>query len=57
VITQNEKKGLLLPQVAVENNWSRSTFLQQACIKAGLPPTAWKEGAEIFVFEAIVFKE
>ena len=57
VIAQNGKKGLLLPQVAVENNWSRSTFLQQACIKAGLPPTAWKEGAEIFIFEAIVFKE
>lgn len=57
VITQNGKKGLLLPQVAVENKWSRSTFLQQACIKAGLPPTAWKEGAEIFIFQAIVFKE
>jgi len=57
VIAQNGKKGLLLPQVAVENNWSRSTFLQQACIKAGLPPTAWKEGAEIYVFQAIVFKE
>lgn len=57
VIAQNGKKGLLLPQVAVENNWSRLTFLQQACIKAGLPPTAWKEGAEIFIFEAIVFKE
>jgi MEMO1 family protein len=57
VIAQNGKKGLLLPQVPVENNWSRKTFLEQACLKAGLPPTAWREGADIFVFEAIVFKE
>ena len=55
VISQGEKKGLLLPQVPVENHWSRETFLDQACIKAGLPPGAWKKGAEIFVFEAIVF--
>ena len=57
VIAQDGKKGLLLPQVPVENNWPRQTFLQQACLKAGLPPTAWKEGAEIYIFEAIVFRE
>ncbi|MBN2244998.1 MAG: AmmeMemoRadiSam system protein B [Candidatus Aminicenantes bacterium] len=57
VIAQNGKKGLLLPQVPIENNWSRKTFLEQACLKAGLPPSAWREGADIFVFEAIVFKE
>jgi AmmeMemoRadiSam system protein B/AmmeMemoRadiSam system protein A len=56
VISQGDKKGLLLPQVPVENHWSRETFLDQACVKAGLPPDAWKKGAEIFVFEAIVFQ-
>jgi MEMO1 family protein len=56
VISQGDKKGLLLPQVPVENRWSRETFLDQACVKAGLPPDAWKKGAEIFVFEAIVFE-
>ena len=55
IISQDDKKGLLLPQVPVENHWSRETFLDQACIKAGLPPDAWKKGAEIFTFEAIVF--
>jgi AmmeMemoRadiSam system protein B/AmmeMemoRadiSam system protein A len=55
VIEQGEQRGLLLPQVAVENGWSRETFLNQACVKAGLPPDAWKKGAEISVFEAIVF--
>ena len=30
-------------------------FLDQACLKAGLEPDAWKKEAEISVFEAIVF--
>lgn len=55
VIAMGSQRGLLLPQVAVENGWSRETFLNQACVKAGLPPDAWKRGAEISVFEAIVF--
>ncbi len=55
LIVEGEKKGILLPQVPVENNWSRDMFLRQACLKAGLPPDAWKKGAEIFVFEAQVF--
>ncbi len=56
VISKGNKKGLLLPQVPVENNWSREEFLQQACLKAGLPPNTWKSGAEIYVFEAIIFQ-
>jgi AmmeMemoRadiSam system protein B/AmmeMemoRadiSam system protein A len=55
VMEMGGQRGLLLPQVAVENGWSRETFLNQACVKAGLPPDAWKKGAEISVFEAIVF--
>ncbi|MFQ6039010.1 MAG: AmmeMemoRadiSam system protein B, partial [Candidatus Aminicenantales bacterium] len=55
MIAKGGKKGLLLPQVAVENRWNRRTFLEQACAKAGLPKDAWKSGAEIFVFEALVF--
>jgi AmmeMemoRadiSam system protein B/AmmeMemoRadiSam system protein A len=55
VIAKNGKRGLLLPQVAVEHNWTRETFLERTCLKAGLPKNAWRSGAEIFVFEAIVF--
>lgn len=56
VIAMDGKRGLLLPQVAVEHNWTRETFLEQACLKAGLPKNAWRSGADIFVFEAIVFQ-
>jgi AmmeMemoRadiSam system protein B/AmmeMemoRadiSam system protein A len=55
VIAKGNQRGLLLPQVAVENNWSREEFLAQCCLKAGLEADAWKKGAEISVFEAIVF--
>ena len=56
VISKGNKKGLLLPQVPVENNWSRETFLKQACLKAGLPPNTWKSEADIYIFEAIIFQ-
>lgn len=57
IIEQGVRRGLLLPQVPVEENWNQSTYLQQACRKAGLPRDAWEKGADIFVFEAVVFKE
>jgi len=55
IISKDEYQGVLLPQVPVENHWSRDTFLEQACLKAGLPGDAWKTGADIYIFEAIVF--
>jgi uncharacterized protein (TIGR00296 family) len=57
IVEQGTSRGLLLPQVAVENEWSRDGFLDHACVKAGLPADAWKRGARIFVFEAEVFGE
>lgn len=48
--------GLLLPQVAVEYGWDRQTFLEYACLKAGLPKDAWKsKDTKIYVFSADVF--
>lgn len=55
LISHNGRRGLLLPQVPVEHAWSRTTFLEQTCHKAGLPPDAWKHGATIEAFTAEVF--
>lgn len=58
LIASRGGRGLLLPQVATDNNWDRETFLDYTCRKAGLPPDEWKSGqAEIYVFEAEVFAE
>jgi hypothetical protein len=56
VVAKDGRRGLLLPQVATENGWDREEFLRQTCLKAGLEPDAWRKGAEIFSFEAIVFR-
>lgn len=57
IIRQDPYQGLLLPQVAMEYNWDREQFLEQTCVKAGLPRDAWQKGAEIWRFEAQVFGE
>ena len=56
-VVQGFHRGVLLPQVATDCGWDRETFLDQTCRKAGLPTNAWREGAELYVFEAEVFRE
>jgi AmmeMemoRadiSam system protein A len=57
VIEDGFRKGLLLPQVAIEHQWNRDTFLSHTCLKAGLRPDAWRTGAKISRFQADVFSE
>ena len=47
------RSGLLLPQVAVDQGWSREEFLTGLCRKAGVPDGTWlDDGAELLGFEA-----
>ncbi|HXV13240.1 MAG TPA: AmmeMemoRadiSam system protein A [Candidatus Krumholzibacteria bacterium] len=58
VIAARGRRGLLLPQVAVEFGWSRAEFLSEVCAKAGLAPDAWRdEGVRLQSFTAEVFSE
>jgi uncharacterized protein len=57
VIARGARRGLLLPQVPVENGWDRETFLEQTCRKAGLPLDAWRKGATLEAFTAEVFSD
>jgi len=57
MVAKGSRQGLLLPQVASRYKWDRREFLRQTCLKAGLEPEEWKSGANIFVFEAVVFDE
>ncbi|NLC71783.1 MAG: AmmeMemoRadiSam system protein A [Desulfuromonadaceae bacterium] len=46
-------RGVLLPQVAVEHGWDRLTFLQQTCLKAGLPADSWNSPqTRLYLFTA-----
>jgi AmmeMemoRadiSam system protein A len=57
VVEQGRRRGLLLPQVATEWGWTVEQFLRQTCVKAGLPPDAWRHGARVYRFAAEVFGE
>ncbi len=57
VVELGERRGLLLPQVAIEWNWTHEQFLRQTSRKAGLPDDAWRSGARVYRFEAEVFGE
>ena len=57
VVSHGTRRGLLLPQVPLEWDWDRDTFLSQTCLKAGLPPDAWLRGADLHAFTAEVFGE
>ena len=58
IVSRGSRAGLLLPQVASEHGWDRETFLRQTCVKAGLPPDAWRSpDCRIERFSAEVFAE
>ena len=57
LISMHGQRGLLLPQVPVEQGWDRITFLEQTCRKAGLPRDVWQKGATLEAFTAEVFGE
>ena len=57
VLRRGPAQAVFLPQVAAEQGWDRETTLSHLALKAGLPPDAWREGAEFAVFTADVFAE
>lgn len=57
IISKGFRKGLLLPQVPVEQGWNLDEYISYGCMKAGLPTDEWKKGVEIETFQGIVFGE
>jgi uncharacterized protein len=57
-VASERKRGVLLPQVAVEYGWDIRTFLEQTCVKANLPKDAWGwRGTLVSSFTALIIKE
>jgi len=58
IVEQGFYKGLLLPQVPIEQGWDKNTYLSHTCMKAGLPPDAWFEkNTKISKFTGQIFTE
>lgn len=57
-LEQESYRAVLLPQVAIEHNYSTSQFLSSLCEKAGMERSAWmSQHLNIKVFTADVFSE
>jgi AmmeMemoRadiSam system protein B/AmmeMemoRadiSam system protein A len=57
MIYKDNQRGLLLPQVPVEQGWDREEYLDNLCLKAGLPVNCWREATTLYAFTAVVFGE
>jgi AmmeMemoRadiSam system protein A len=58
LVVRERDRGILLPQVAVERQWSSQRLLEETCVKAGLARDAWRDPAtELYGFTAEIFSE
>lgn len=58
IISKGDRKGVLLPQVPVEQGWNLEEYISYGCLKAGLPSGAWRgDDVSIETFQGIVFSE
>jgi uncharacterized protein len=58
LVSGGGSKGLLLPQVAVDEGFDEEEFLSQCCMKAGLTPDAWVTGkVRVARFQGQIFSE
>jgi AmmeMemoRadiSam system protein A len=58
IIVSGERRGLLLPQVAIEHGLNREQFLSETCRKAHLLRDAWRDArTQILGFTCEVFAD
>lgn len=58
IVSRGPYKGLLLPQVPVDQGWDEETFLSHTCRKAGLSMKEWKSGnCKIEKFRGEIYAE
>ena len=54
IFRKGRNRSVFLPEVAVEQNWTKEDTLTHLSMKAGLEQDAWRSGAEFEVFESVV---
>lgn len=58
VVEKDRRRGVFLPKVAEEMNWTREQMLSALCKKAGLPVNAWQlPGMKFWTFTVESFKD
>ena len=57
IVQKGYSRGLLLPQVAVENVLDKEGFLEHTCMKAGISADSWMdESCDVYKFQGQIFK-
>lgn len=58
ICSYQDNQGLLLPQVPAEWGWNAKQFIEQTCVKVGLPATVWQnKDCKFYKFRAQIFSE
>jgi AmmeMemoRadiSam system protein A len=57
VVVGKERRGLLLPEVATEQQWTAQQFVERTAMKAGLPHDAVPGQADLYCFQTQHFSE
>jgi AmmeMemoRadiSam system protein B/AmmeMemoRadiSam system protein A len=57
MLAEAGQRGVFLPQVPVEQGWNRDQYLENLCLKAGLPTSCMSANPELYTFTALVFGE
>lgn len=58
ILVKGGRGATYLPEVPTEAGWtSKEEEMEHLCAKAGLPPGAWRKGAEFYVYRTQVFGE
>jgi MEMO1 family protein len=57
LLQKDRRSAVFLPQVAVEERWTRDQMLDNLCLKGGMAEGCWRAGAKLSTFQADVFKE
>lgn len=56
IMTYQGRSGVFLPQVPVEQGWNREQYLDNLCLKAGVPVGSWRKPETIiYWYQAQVF--
>lgn len=57
IMRKGNRGATYLPEVPIEAGWTKEEEMEHLCRKAGLPPGAWREGTDFFVYATQVFGE
>lgn len=57
IMEKGPYRAVYLPEVAIEQKWTKDETLESLSEKAGLPGDAWKKGAKFKIFSSVVLSK